>query len=111
MASEDELFIQTPNLTVFSARRNSGKTHFMTYLLFQMKHLFDYILLINPTAMNGHWTEYMNNIIEEFDEGIITDIMDKQQEIVRIYKQKMAKYNSLPQHEGPVQSNLNAIEY
>lgn len=95
MASEEELFIQTPNLTVFSARRNSGKTHFMTYLLYQMKHLFDYILLINPTAMNGHWVDYMGNIVEEFDEGIITEIMDKQQEIVRIYRQKMKIYEKL----------------
>jgi hypothetical protein len=96
MASEEELFIQTPNLTVFSARRNSGKTHFMTYLLYQMKHLFDYILIINPTAMNGHWPTYTSNIIEEFDEGIITQIMDKQQDIVRKYQEKMKIYNQLP---------------
>jgi len=96
MASDDELFIQTPNLTVFSARRNSGKTHFMTYLLYQMKHLFDYILIINPTAMNGHWPTYTSNIIEEFDEGIITQIMDKQQDIVRKYQENMKIYNKLP---------------
>jgi hypothetical protein len=79
---KDELNIRTPNLTVFAARRNSGKTHMMTWLLYQMKHLFDYILIINPTSFNGHWGSICNNIIQEFDEDILTKIMDKQAELL-----------------------------
>jgi hypothetical protein len=80
---KDQLYIQIPNLTVFAARRNSGKTHMMTHLLYQMKHLFDYILIINPTSFNGHWTGISNNVLPEFDEEIITTIMDKQAALIK----------------------------
>ena len=78
-------FLITPDPTfcVFSASRRSGKTHLMTFLIYKFARIFDNIIIINPTSFNGHWTKYTSNIIERFDEDLITKLMKRQAQLTR----------------------------
>ena len=50
-----KLTLSTPNLSLFIARRNSGKTHLQKHLLYILAkgQRFKWVLVVTPTAFNG----------------------------------------------------------
>ena len=62
--------LKTPSLTLFCARRCSGKSHLAAYLLYEMAKAknFDYVLVISPTDFTGFWKAKVGdvNVREDF---------------------------------------------
>ena len=52
-----KLTISTPNLSLFVARRNSGKTPLQKFLLYTLARAqrFKWVLVICPTSFTGNW--------------------------------------------------------
>lgn len=75
---KDDFQMQHPNLCVFSARRNSGKTHLMTYMIYKCAREYDEIIIITPTAFNGHYSKFSQNVYGVFDESMIKYIIKRQ---------------------------------
>lgn len=90
----EDFSMETPNLTMISAKRNSGKTHLISHMVHQVAKAkcFDTVLIICPTAFNElcPYRSFCNNIIQTFDEDMIQSIMDRQQKLI-----KAGKYNRL----------------
>ena len=64
------------DLCIFSARRNSGKTHLLTWMLSRAvaTKRYSMIAIMCPTSFNGHYQRYTRNIIAGFDEQKIKNV-------------------------------------
>jgi hypothetical protein len=79
------LYIEpSPDLSIFSARRNSGKTHLITHLLSRAvaSNRYNMIMIMCPTSFNGHYQQYTNKIIPGFSEKVINNVIKKQRKIL-----------------------------
>jgi hypothetical protein len=72
-----------PTFAIFSAKRRSGKSHLMTYMIYKFSSLYDNVIIVNPTAFNGHYKKYTSNVIESFDEVLIQKLLKRQTELTR----------------------------
>lgn len=74
------LKLKSPALILFSAKRNSGKSHLITWLLYNKCREFNHIYVMSPTAFNGFYQKYLENehIIPTFDESFIDKIFARQ---------------------------------
>ena len=74
--------IKTPHLAVFIARRNSGKSYVMRYLLniLAKAHRFNCVYVVSPTKHNGEWTSIVGDdyVFDNFDEDFIQGMLDAQ---------------------------------
>ena len=77
------LMTTEPTFSIFSAKRRSGKTHLITYLMYSFHKLYQNIIIINPTAFNGFYRKYTNNIIENFNDDVIEKLMKRQKALTR----------------------------
>jgi hypothetical protein len=70
----------SPDLSIFSARRNSGKTHLITHMLSRVVACRRYglIIVMCPTSFNQHYQKYTKNIVPNFDERVIEQVIAKQ---------------------------------
>ena len=76
-------FSPEPNtLSLFVARRNSGKTHLMRHLLREMARggSFHWVRVVTPTAFNGEWAAVVGEagVVDRFDEAYIDSILERQ---------------------------------
>ena len=78
------LTLKSPSLFIFSARRNSGKSHLITFLLYNKVKEFNHVFVMCPTSFNGHYQKYLNksSIISNFDEEIINKLFDRQKQML-----------------------------
>jgi hypothetical protein len=87
MSVTSSLKLKTPSLTLFCARRCSGKSHLAAYLLYEMAKAknFDYVLVISPTDFTGFWKDKVGavNVREDFSEAWLTDLLEHQKDSVR----------------------------
>lgn len=74
----DMIMMPEPTFCIFSAKRRSGKTHLMTYMLYKFSPLFQNIIIINPTAFNGFYKRYTNNIVGVYQDELIEKLLEKQ---------------------------------
>ena len=76
-----KLTLETPHLGLFVARRNSGKTHLMRYLLHVLarEQRFDFVHVINPTSFNGEWSSIVgpDGVTNQFDEDTVFHLLDQ----------------------------------
>jgi hypothetical protein len=76
------LTLDTPHLAAFIARRNSGKSHLMKYLLHALTkgQKFAWVLVVTPTAFTGEWSEIVGeaNVREAWNETEIEKILNHQ---------------------------------
>ena len=84
------LDIKTPCLMLFSAKRNSGKSHAITWLIYRLCRRFQHIIVMTGTAFNGHYEKYLpkESIIPTFDENKINQIFERQKKILSEKKKK-----------------------
>lgn len=84
-AQEEKEFMMTrePTFNIFSAKRKSGKTHLITFLMYSFHELYQNIIIINPTAFNGFYRKYTNNIVENFNDTLIEKLMRRQKALTR----------------------------
>ena len=79
------LKISTPNLSLFIARRNSGKSHLQKNLLYILAkgQRFKWVLVVTPTAFNGEWSAIVgeDNVLPVFDPEQIDRVMARQAEL------------------------------
>ena len=77
-----KLTISTPNLSLFVARRNSGKTHLQKFLLYTLARAqrFKWVLVICPTAFTGDWPAVVgeSNVLSSFDPEQLETLMQRQ---------------------------------
>jgi hypothetical protein len=83
---KEDFQMQHPNLCVFSARRNSGKTHLMTYMIYKCAREYNEVIIITPTAFNGHYKKISQNVYGVFDENMIKYIIKRQAANLKIGK-------------------------
>jgi hypothetical protein len=67
-----------PTFCIFSAKRRSGKSHLMTHMIYKFAKLYQNIIIVNPTAFNGHYKQYTSNVIESWDEELIEKLLKRQ---------------------------------
>jgi hypothetical protein len=76
------LEIRTPHLAAFIARRNSGKSHLMRYLLRELSAAarFSWIIVVTPTAFTGEWADIVGpeSVRESWDEAEIGRLLEHQ---------------------------------
>jgi hypothetical protein len=77
------LNMEGPNLTIFSAKRNSGKTHLLTYMIYRCARSFNDVIIMTPTAFNGHYKKFTDNVVPRFDEDLLVHIMERQAELTK----------------------------
>ena len=84
------LEIKTPCLMLFSAKRNSGKSHAITWLLYRLCRRFSHIIIMTSTAFNGHYEKFLTKqcIIPFFDEDKINQLFDRQKKLLSDKKRK-----------------------
>ncbi len=70
-----------PNFAIYSAKRNSGKSHLMKWMIYNVARSYNEIIIICPTSFNGDYTQITNNIYGTFDEGLIKHIIKKQTDL------------------------------
>lgn len=76
----------TPSVFLCCARKYSGKTHLIKYILYSLiqQQRFDYGLIISPTAANGQWNvvpaEYVH---DAWDDDTITRLINKQKRFAK----------------------------
>lgn len=75
--------IKLNTLSVFIAKRNSGKSYLMKHLLstiIKKKSTINWVKVITPTKFNGEWSNILgdDNVYDEFDNDLIDDILDRQ---------------------------------
>lgn len=75
--------VAEPTFAVFSAKRRSGKSHLITFMMYKYSSLYDNLIIVNPTAFNGHYKKYTSNVIETFDEVLIQKLLKRQVELTR----------------------------
>lgn len=78
MNISEPFLMENPNLTIFSAKRNSGKTHLLTYMIYKCARQYNNVIIMTPTAFNGHYTAFTANVVPRFDEELLTHILDQQ---------------------------------
>ena len=80
-----KLTISTPNLSLFVARRNSGKTHLQKFLLYTLARAqrFKWVLVICPTAFTGDWGSIVGpeNVLPVFNPDQVETLMERQAEL------------------------------
>jgi len=74
----EPLTMDHPNLAIFSAKRNSGKSHLMKWMIYNVASCYNEIIIICPTSFNGDYTKITTNLYGTFDEGMIKHIIKKQ---------------------------------
>ena len=79
------LKIKTPTLSLFFARRNSGKTFLMKHLVSVLARgrAINWIRVITPTAFNGEWAAIVgdDHVEPEFDEEWLDDLLRRQADL------------------------------
>ena len=90
MSEKKILNIKTPCLMLFSAKRNSGKSHSITWLLYRLCRRFQHIIVMSSTAFNGHYAQYLPKecIFPNFDEDKINQLFERQKKILSEQKNK-----------------------
>lgn len=83
---ENKFTIKLDTLSVFIAKRNSGKSYLMKHLLntiVKKKNKINWIKVITPTKFNGEWSNILgdDNVYDEFDNDLIDDILYRQKEL------------------------------
>jgi hypothetical protein len=80
----------SPDLSIFSARRNSGKTHLITHLLSRAvaSKRYNMMMIMCPTSFNGHYQQYTKNIVPGFNEKVIDNVIKKQREMLEAGKHR-----------------------
>ena len=80
-----KLTISTPNLSLFVARRNSGKTQLQKFLLYTLARAqrFKWVLVITPTAFNGEWSSIVGEdaVLSVFDPEQVETLMQRQADL------------------------------
>ena len=84
---EQQFKLNTPCLAIMVARRGSGKSYLMRYLLYCMTKAkkFDAVILISPTAaFNGEYSGILpeKNIIAKFSAEYIYTLLEAQKKII-----------------------------
>jgi len=69
---------------LYRYRRNTGKTVFMTDLLYHNRHIWSYGIVFTKTKHNGYWQKYFPNhcIHSDFNEALLRRWMKIQQQRV-----------------------------
>lgn len=79
------LKIRTPTLSLFFARRNSGKTFLMKHLVGVLARgkAINWVRVITPTAFNGEWGAIVGDdyVEPEFDEDWLDDLLRRQADL------------------------------
>jgi len=90
--------IETPSMCLFSAKRNSGKTHLMKHLIYVMAKSgrFNRVIIMSSTAFNGEWNGIIpaKDIHTELDVPLIERLLKSQSE----HKEKMIKSKRVKPH-------------
>ena len=80
-----KLTISTPNLSLFIARRCSGKSHLQKWILYTLAraHRFKWVLCITPTAFTGEWASILGseNVLPVFDPEQVETLMQRQADL------------------------------
>lgn len=81
-----------PSMNVLIAKRNSGKSHFLAWLLYLSRNVFDYGYVFNKTYFNGFWKQFVPEswIYPTYTEEMIRKVMKRQQDII----EKVGKENA-----------------
>lgn len=72
------IMMPEPTFCIFSAKRRSGKTHLITYMMYKFHPLYQNLIIVNPTAFNGFYKKYTNNIVGTFRDELLADLLEKQ---------------------------------
>ena len=80
-----KLTIKTPTLSLFFARRNSGKTYLMKHLVGVLARgkAINWVRVVTPTAFNGEWSAVVGEdyVEPEFDEEWLDDLLRRQADL------------------------------
>lgn len=85
-AAPPKVQFATPGMFLCVARKFSGKTHLIKYILYNLiqEQRFDYGLVISPTAATGAWNivppEYIH---EKWSDDLIQRLINKQRQFTR----------------------------
>jgi len=85
-SSNPSIVLKTPTLSLFIAKRNSGKSHLAAYLLYMMAktNSFDYVLVVSPTDFTGFWSSKIGpeHVQQEFNELWLLALLEHQKKLV-----------------------------
>ena len=91
-STNPSIILKTPTLSLFCAKRNSGKSHLAAYLLYMMakSNTFDYVLVISPTDFTGFWAGKVGpeNVQQDFTELWLLALLEHQKQQVEKKKSK-----------------------
>ena len=90
----EELKLEIPGLYIICAQQGSGKSHLIDYIMHQMRHIFDYGIIMCTTAWEGSFP-YMPTIDNQvfvhtdYDEKAVKSLMRIQEKLRKqhIYKE------------------------
>ena len=79
--------LKFPHLACFVAKRNSGKTHLMKYLLYNeaRKQSFKSVFVISPTSFNGEWADILGkkSVSNIYSAAWLERLLDAQAKLVK----------------------------
>ena len=82
MDEKKQTMIKVNTLGLFIARRNSGKSYLMTYLLYIMSKAnnFNWVVAVSPTKHTGEWSAIVgeNEVKESFEAEWLKSILEQQ---------------------------------
>jgi hypothetical protein len=95
-STNPSIVLKTPTLSLFCAKRNSGKSHLAAYLLYMMakSNTFDYVLVVSPTDFTGFWARKIGseNVLQEFSEMWLLALLEHQKQQVERKKTNAAVF-------------------
>lgn len=84
--------MQIPSLSLFFAKSNSGKSHLMTYLLYNLirRDCINWVIVITCTSFNNHWASIVGkeHVYDKFNEEDLINLLKMQGNLISSGKSK-----------------------
>jgi hypothetical protein len=77
--------MKNPNLTIFTAKRNSGKSHMIKYMLYKASKDYNDVIVMCPTTFHSDYPKFMDKtrLIPRYDEDLLQHIIKRQASITK----------------------------
>jgi hypothetical protein len=80
--------MDNPNLTIFSAKRNSGKSYLIRYMLYKAAQDYNDVIVMCPTSFHSDYPKFIHKsrLIPRYDEDLLQHIIKRQAAITKTNK-------------------------
>lgn len=82
---------------VIYGKRRTGKSHFISYLLYQLRPYFPNVIVFTKTKQNKFFQQYFPDslILEDFDDALIDKLLDEQ----KLRRDWAEKFDQVPNYQ------------